>query len=126
MREHAMQIFQAGLQAVDPVEAIERHIRIEKDLLFIGDRQFDLKDFDRIVVVGAGKAVAPMAKAVEDLLEDRISDGVIVVKDEHGLPLKKIKVCEASHPVPDERGVKVRRKSSPWLKKPASAISSSV
>jgi glycerate-2-kinase len=75
MREHAMQIFQAGLQAVDPVEAIERHIRIEKDLLFIGDRQFDLKDFDRIVVVGAGKAVAPMAKAVEDLLEDRISDG---------------------------------------------------
>jgi hydroxypyruvate reductase len=106
MREHAMQIFQAGLQAVDPVEAIERHIRIEKDLLFIGDRQFDLKDFDRIVVVGAGKAVAPMAKAVEDLLEDRISDGVIVVKDEHGLPLKKIKVCEASHPVPDERGVK--------------------
>jgi hypothetical protein len=33
MREHAMQIFQAGLQAVDPVEAIERHIRIEKDLL---------------------------------------------------------------------------------------------
>jgi hydroxypyruvate reductase len=106
MRKHAMQIFQAGLQAVDPVEAIERHIRKEKDLLFIGDRQFDLKDFDRIVVVGAGKAVAPMAKAVEDLLKDRISDGVIVVKDEHGLPLKKIKVCEASHPVPDERGVK--------------------
>jgi hypothetical protein len=62
MREHAMQIFQAGLQAVDPVEAIERHIRIEKDLLFIGDRQFDLKDFDRIVVVGAGKAVAPRAR----------------------------------------------------------------
>jgi hydroxypyruvate reductase len=105
MREHAMQIFEAGLQAVDPVEAIKRHTRLEKDILFIDDRQFNLKDYDRILVVGAGKAVAPMAKAVEDLLENRISDGVIVVKDEHGLPLKKVKIREASHPVPDERGV---------------------
>ena len=77
MREHALQIFQAGLQAVDPVEAIKRHARLEKDLLFIGGKQFNLKDYDRILVVGAGKAAAPMAKAVEDLLEDRISDGVV-------------------------------------------------
>lgn len=106
MREDALKIFQAGLQAVDPVEAIKRHTRKDKNLLFIGDRQFRLKNYDRILVVGAGKAVAPMAKAVEDLLADRISAGVIVVKDEHGLPLKKIKVHEAGHPVPDERGVK--------------------
>ena len=105
LRKHARKIFQAGLQAVDPVEAIERHTRLEKDLLMIGDRQFNLKDYDRILVVGAGKAAAPMGKTVEDLLGDRISDGVVVVKDEHGLPLKKIKVCEASHPVPDKRGV---------------------
>jgi glycerate-2-kinase len=106
MREHALQIFQAGLQAVDPVEAILRHVTLNDNVLRISDRQFNLKDYDRILVVGAGKAVAPMAKAVEDLLGNRISDGVIVVKDEHGLPLKKIKVREASHPVPDERGVK--------------------
>ncbi len=105
MREHAMQIFEAGLQAVDPVEAINRHIKLEKDLLSVGGKQFNLKDYDNVLVVGAGKAVAPMAKAVEDLLENRISDGVIVVKDEHGLPLKKVKIREASHPVPDERGV---------------------
>ena len=105
MREHAMQIFRAGLRAVDPVEAIKRHTRLEKDLLIIGDRQINLNDYNRILVVGAGKATAPMAKAVEDLLGDRISEGVVVVKDEHGLPLKKIKVCEASHPVPDKRGV---------------------
>jgi len=105
MREHAMQIFEAGLQAVDPVEAINRHIKLENDLLIIGGKQFNLNDYDNILVVGAGKAVAPMAKAVEELLESRISDGIIVVKDEHGLPLKKVRICEASHPVPDERGV---------------------
>lgn len=105
MRKHARQIFQAGLQAVDPVQAIERHMALEDHILHIGDKHFDLKDYDRILVVGAGKAVAPMAKAVEDLLGNRISDGVIVVKDEHSLPLRKIKVREASHPVPDKRGV---------------------
>ena len=112
MRKHALQIFQAGLQAVDPVEAIEQHTRIEKDLLFISNRQFNLKDYDRILVVGAGKAVAPMAKAMEDLLGNRISDGVIVVKDEHGLPLKKIKVREASHPVPDQSSLRAAEVNS--------------
>jgi len=105
MRKHARQIFQAGLQAVDPVEAIARHVALEDHILHIGDKDFNLKDYDKVLVVGAGKAVASMAKAVEDRLGNRISAGVIVVKDEHGLPLKKIKVCEAGHPVPDQRGV---------------------
>ena len=106
LRKHARQIFQAGLQAVDPVEAINRHVKLNDKVLNINERQFNLKDYDRILVVGAGKATAPMAKAVEDLLGNHISDGVIVVKDGHGLPLKKIRICEASHPVPDGRGVK--------------------
>ncbi len=100
-----MQIFQAGLQAVDPMEAIVQHIALEGHILQIGDKYFDLREHDRILVVGAGKAVAPMAKAVEDLLGDRIAYGVVVVKDQHGLPLEKIQIREASHPVPDERGV---------------------
>ena len=95
LRKHARQIFEAGLKAVDPMEAIIRHVTLNKNVLTIDARQFHLTDYDRSLVVGAGKAVAPMAKAIEDLLGNRISGGVIVVKDEHGLPLKKIKVCEA-------------------------------
>ena len=105
LRKDALQIFRAGLQAVDPVEAIHRHVTLKDHVLRIGDRRFNLKKYDRILVVGAGKAGAPMAKAIENLLGDHIADGIIVVKDGHGLPLAKIKVCEASHPVPDERGV---------------------
>lgn len=106
LRKHALQIFKAGLQAVDPVEAITRHVTLNDHVLRISDRQFNLKDYDRILVVGAGKAVAPMAKALEDLLGHHIADGIVVVKDEHGLPLKKIKLREASHPIPDARGVR--------------------
>jgi len=105
LRQDAMAIFRAALAAADPEEAVRRRLRIKGDTLSVEGWSHDLKTCDRIFVVGAGKAVAPMAKALEDLLGNRIDDGVLVVKDGHGLPLKKIRVCEASHPVPDERGV---------------------
>jgi len=100
-----MTIFQSALAAVDPEEAVRRHLRIDGETLSLEGRRYDLGACERILVVGAGKAVAPMAKALEDMLGDRIDSGVLVVKDGHGLPLKKIHVREASHPVPDERGV---------------------
>ena len=106
MRQHAMEIFQAALKAVDPVEAILRHVRLEDDALQVGEHRFAFKDYDRILVAGAGKAGASMARALEDLLGDNIADGVIVVKEGHGLPLEHIRIHEASHPVPDERGIK--------------------
>ena len=105
LRQDATTIFHAALTAVDPEEAVRRHLRIEGDTLTVEGWSHDLTRCERIFVVGAGKAVAPMAQAIEDLLGDRINAGVLVVKDGHGLPLKKIRICEASHPVPDERGV---------------------
>ena len=105
LRRDALAIFQSALEAVDPEEAVRRHLRIEGETLSLEGRRYDLGACERILVVGAGKAVAPMAKALEDMLGDRIDSGVLVVKDGHGLPLKKIRVREASHPVPDERGV---------------------
>jgi hydroxypyruvate reductase len=76
------------------------------DGLQVGEHRFVFKDYDRILVVGAGKAGAPMARALEDLLGDNIADGVIVVKEGHGLPLEHVRIHEASHPVPDERGIR--------------------
>ena len=106
MRQHAMEIFQAALRAVDPVEAILHYVKRVDDGLQIGAHHFKFKDYDRILVAGAGKAGAPMAKALEDLLGDRISDGVIVVKEGHGLPLQRVRIHEAGHPVPDGRGLR--------------------
>jgi len=47
-----------------------------------------------------------MAKALEDLLAERITGGVLVVKEGHGLPLKRVRIFDGGHPVPDERGVR--------------------
>ena len=106
MRGQAFEIFKAALRAVDPVEAILKHVKREGEGLLIGETRLELSKFDRILVVGAGKADAPMAQAVESLLGERVSDGIIVVKDGHGLPLQRVRVHEARHPVPDERGLR--------------------
>jgi hydroxypyruvate reductase len=106
MRQHALEIFKAALKAVDPMEAIYKYVRVVDESLQVGEHRFAFKDFDRILVAGAGKAGAPMARALEELLGDRIADGVIVVKEGHGLPLAHVRIHEASHPVPDERGIK--------------------
>jgi hydroxypyruvate reductase len=106
MRQDALDIFGAALKAVDPVEAILKYVKVVGDQLRVGQQHFVFNDYDRILVVGAGKAGAPMARALEDLLGDRIADGVIVVKEGHALPLEYVRIHEASHPVPDERGIK--------------------
>src|ERR1700691_58409 len=59
----------------------------------------------RTLVVGAGKAAAAMARAVETRWHAPLS-GVVVTRYGHGLPLKRIEVVEASHPVPDEASQK--------------------
>jgi hydroxypyruvate reductase len=59
----------------------------------------------RTVVVGAGKAAASMAKAVEDHWpESAALSGVVITRYGHGLPTRRIRVVEAGHPVPDESG----------------------
>jgi glycerate 2-kinase len=59
----------------------------------------------RTVVVGAGKASALMAKAVEDNWTGPL-DGLVVTRDGHSVHCDRIEIVEASHPVPDARGLK--------------------
>jgi len=104
MREDAIRIFHQGLEAVEPATAIKRFCSIDGTRLMIADRMYDLTTLNRVFVVGAGKASAPMAAAVEEILGDRITSGTINVKYGHTAKLNKINLIEAGHPVPDENG----------------------
>jgi len=99
------QIFAAAIAAVDPYRAVRNAARLENGCLHVGDASYPLDDFAHIVVVGAGKATARMALAMEQLLGERISAGLIVVKEGHMVSLGRIEQVEASHPVPNEAGV---------------------
>ncbi|KIX15594.1 glycerate kinase type-2 family protein [Dethiosulfatarculus sandiegensis] len=105
LRKDAKMILDSALEAVNPYNAVKKAIQLNGSILKVQDREIDLDNFDRIVAVGAGKAGAPMASALEDILGDRLKRGLVVVKDGHLSPTRLIKVTEASHPVPDARGV---------------------
>ena len=99
-------IFRAGLKAVDPERAVRRYVRCKGNRLFVGDCSYSLDRFKRILLIGAGKGTAPMAKALEDILGDWLNSGWIIVKYGHGMPLKKTHIMEAGHPIPDEAGLR--------------------
>lgn len=104
-RAPVLSVLQAALEAVDPFVAVQRALQREGDILIVGARRYRLNDYRRVFVVGAGKAGAPMTQAVEAVLGERISGGLVVVKTDHSGPTERVQLVEASHPTPDEAGV---------------------
>lgn len=88
-RELLLSLFRAALAVVDPMQAVPKHLPPPPK--------------GRTIVVGAGKASAAMAAAVEQHWPGPL-EGLVVTRYGHGAPCQKIEIVEASHPVPDERG----------------------
>lgn len=108
-RNAALAIVEHALAAVDPLTATHAHVRRQGSRLTIGRRTYDLAHYANIYVIGAGKATYKPAVAMEAILGDRITDGFIAVKDGQKGPLKKIRLGETAHPVPDERSLAAGR-----------------
>ncbi|SLM47711.1 Glycerate 2-kinase [Nitrospira japonica] len=90
--------------------AVKRAVGRRGDVLTIASRRFDLRRYDRVVVLGAGKAAASMARALERLLGNRLEGGLVVVKYGHAVPTRRIVVYEAGHPYPDRAGFHAARR----------------
>lgn len=110
LRTDARMIFDEGLRAADPGVAVRRFVRLAPNGdITAGSSQYRIQDIGRIFIVGAGKAAAPMTKALEELLGDALTGGVVTTKYGHGMPLDRVRLREAGHPVPDEEGLKGAR-----------------
>ncbi len=105
-KRDAVEIFQAGLQAVAPDAAIRRFCRLDDNIFTVADRRYNLDLFEKIIVLGAGKAGASMAGSIERIFGERILAGLINVKYGHLAKLRRITVREGGHPVPDHQGLK--------------------
>ncbi|MEM8534537.1 MAG: glycerate kinase [Chloroflexota bacterium] len=100
-------ILSAALSAVEPAAAVYRFLQRDGMTLRIAEQTYDLTQYQRVFVVGAGKAGTPMAYAVADVLGDYLHAGCVVVKEGHAsaTPHDQLTIIEAGHPVPDARGV---------------------
>lgn len=97
-------IYQSALKAVDPEQAVKTFLNRDKNTLIADNRPYCIKD-RKIFLVGAGKAGIPMARAVEEILAEHLSSGIIVVPYHHKGQLKKTTILEAGHPEPDNQGL---------------------
>lgn len=104
LRSQALRIFHAALKAAAPDEAVLRHVALKGNTLFAAKERYQLNAFRNIYVVGAGKASAKMAHAVEQLLGKRITGGLINVPHGSKAALRRIEQNECGHPIPDASG----------------------
>jgi glycerate 2-kinase len=103
-------VLAAALAAVDPAQAVRRHVALDQDALLVAGQRYPLKDYRKIVVVGAGKASAPMAAAIEEVVAERVPVvGNVTVRYGHGVPTRQVRIHEAGHPMPDAAGVAATR-----------------
>ena len=126
-RRIALTALEQALNAVDPKKMIESKITLKQNRLRIRQKEFNLKRFRRIIVIGGGKASGEMAEALEEILGRRISAGIVNVphkirnsgigKTSPGTVNREvssfsttrnglIKLHQAGHPIPDEAGLK--------------------
>ncbi len=84
------ELFGKALKAADPLKTVPPHL--------------PEKPKGRIIVIGAGKASAAMAKAVEQSWPDAQLEGLVVTRYGYAVPTDKIEIIEAAHPVPDDAG----------------------
>ena len=115
-------ILAAALAAVEPAAAVRRFLRLDGATLYAGEQAYDLERYQRVFLVGAGKAGVPMARAAAAILGPRLTGGVVVVKGYESAPERAhergpasqeptaelpatVELVEAGHPIPDARGV---------------------
>ena len=105
LRRAAIRCLEAALGAADASAAIHRSVRREGDVVTVGGKTYDLGQVGAVYALGGGKAAGPMAAALEEILGDRLTGGVVSVKYGHATPTARVRVMEAAHPLPDAASI---------------------
>jgi len=101
LRNIALEIFHRALAAIDVESVVRAFVRLEGDYVKIGEDAVELSRFKRVNVIAIGKASAPMARAVEKILGDRISGGLVAANAVIGQPPRLLPVIIGGHPLPN-------------------------
>jgi glycerate 2-kinase len=102
----AFEIFNAGVNAVQPGVLLPKHLYIEEGYLFLGEKKFRIAEINNFIVIAAGKAAAAMSKIAEEQVGKLINYAICITKYNHTVPLAIFHTIEAAHPLPDINSVK--------------------
>jgi glycerate 2-kinase len=111
---------EVALDSVRPEQLVKRAVKLSNRQLTVRDiygKVARLQQFDRVYVVGAGKAAAGMACALCSILHNRVAAGAITVPYGTEAEIKGVLVTQASHPIPDKAGIEGTKNILSILKK---------
>ncbi len=102
------QVLATAIDSADAGVSIRNKVSLDASKLTIDNLSFDLNTYQRIFIIGAGKAVVPMAEAVVEVLGNHITSGLVITKDgysgtQSSLQHNHIELIQAGHPIPDLR-----------------------
>lgn len=105
LRRDTLQIIEAGLASLDTAKVVHDNLELESDTLTIASKTYRLPDIEHIYVLGVGKCSLDAARAIESVLGDHITEGLVIdVRDDS--PPERIKVRAGTHPYPSEKNVR--------------------
>jgi glycerate 2-kinase len=102
-----LKALEEALKTASPRSILRKKLKLRSEKLIVDSIKLDLRKFDRLIVIGGGKAAASMATELETLLGERITSGVVNIPDYLKVPDRKrrIEFHRATHPVPSEKGI---------------------
>ncbi len=107
IRKVLLEIAERTLERIRADRIIKENVRIEGDELIVKNHSIPL-NFEKIIVIGFGKAAVPMAREIENILGDKLTKGMI--NSPYNAKLDKIEVNLSSHPYPDLRTLEASQK----------------
>jgi glycerate 2-kinase len=121
-RKDVIQALNEALSAANPKTILKQKIKLKGNELIVDSSvKLDLSRYQRLLVIGGGKASANMAAAIEQILGERIAGGIVNIPD-YLKPKPKsdlIEFHEATHPIPSSEGVDGVRKMLELVGKPS-------
>jgi len=103
--DQVVNILAKALDAVDPAKAINQYMQRNNSKLRISNHSYDLEAFNRVFLIGFGKASIPMAESAIKILGNFLFDGLIITKGNNYRSELILPILEGAHPVPDQRSI---------------------
>ena len=105
LRSIAKNIFLQTLVAIEVGAVVRKAVYYQQNKLTVANREYDLDKFSRVIVIAIGKAAEPMARTAQEILGEKITDGIVATNALIGEPMKDFQVFIGGHPIPNQSSI---------------------
>jgi len=111
LRKIALKIAERGLEAIDTKSAIQESVRLDGDTLIVSSKKFSIAKSGKLIVIAVGKCAIDAACALEEIMEKKITGGIVLdVRENNAHAFPNIEYFAGSHPAPSDTNVEVAKK----------------